>query len=364
MTKREWEACFEPAPQSFSNAVRQALATKEEKQVKRFVPRAAIIALALVIAMSGAVLAASGGLFGFLHTNRIGEVQITKPQFIPYYDEENLPFCVEVTEAICDGQSAHVLITYTSDSNALVMGGEREREDLPYWRERETYDHVIEVGSIMKSVESEGSVYEVWDNRQWEYLSAQSSTMDSSIMLSNISVGDELIMHMEAWYAEDGGDAVYLPFDIVISTQQANTKTYEAVNLPLKMENYVVKAAGVTRTDMACYVTLEVEDAYDQAEYDASFVETEDGEISMLMLPLHGSYWFYVLDEGGEALPLQQGDWNTLESDNEEWIHMLVTEAVPAFEVKSTLILLPYDSHEKLTYEPIRLELAEQDSGK
>lgn len=362
MIKKEWEKCFAPAPQSFQNAIRHALKTKEEREVKRFVPRAAIIALIFIIVMTGAVLAAGSGILSFLYADQIGEVQVTKPQFIPYFDEMTVPFRMEVTEAVCDGQSAHVLMTYTSDTAALLMGGENGKEDLPYQQEREAFDQIIEVGSVLQSVETNGGVYEIWDSWQWKYLSAQSFTMDISFMLSNLTVGDSLTMHMNVWYAnsKDEGAMTHLPFDIVITTQQANAKTYEAVNLPLEMENYAVKAATVVRTDMACYVTLEVEDAYDQAEYDASFVETDDGEVSSLTLPLHGSYWFYVLDEKGETLPLQQGSWYPLESDCEEREHMLVSEAVPTFEIADILTLLPYDSHDAVTYAPISLKLKEK----
>ncbi len=235
-----------------------------------------------------------------------------------------------MTEAVCDGQSAYVLMTYISDDVALVMGGEAGKEALPYQREREAYKRVIEVGSVLRSVETNGVTHEIWDNWQWEYLSAQSFTMDISIILSNISVGDELIMHMTVWYMEDGKEEKELPFDIVISTQQANTETYGAVNLPVKLENYVVKAATVTRTDMACYVTLEVEDAY-MIKRSTTLPSSKRRTAKSVRSPCRSTVPIGSMCWGKTAIlcPLQQGNWYSLEFDNEEWEHMLVSKTVP-----------------------------------
>lgn len=59
--------------------------------MKRIVPRVAIIAVVLVIVMSGTVLAANGGILGFLHTGQLGEIQIQSRNGFPIMTRRTSP---------------------------------------------------------------------------------------------------------------------------------------------------------------------------------------------------------------------------------------------------------------------------------
>ena len=53
MNRQQWQRAIEPAPENFHRAVAHALRTKEERQpMKRAIPRALILACALVLALA------------------------------------------------------------------------------------------------------------------------------------------------------------------------------------------------------------------------------------------------------------------------------------------------------------------------
>ena len=124
MKDLNWKDSFEPAPDAFEASVRYALQTKEEKQMKRIIPRSAVIAIALILALMATALAFSGDILNFLHTDNIGEVQIQKPDVKVDYKADGIIKEIRVDEAVCDGRSVHMLVTCIADpeKGALLWG--------------------------------------------------------------------------------------------------------------------------------------------------------------------------------------------------------------------------------------------------
>ena len=60
MKDLNWKDCFEPAPEAFEASVRHALQTKEDKQMKRIIPRSFVIAFALILVLMATALAFGG----------------------------------------------------------------------------------------------------------------------------------------------------------------------------------------------------------------------------------------------------------------------------------------------------------------
>ena len=81
MNRQQWQRAIEPAPENFHRAVAHALRTKEEQQpMKRAIPRALILACALVLALASVALAAETGLLDFLHLDTLGRVNAVQPE--------------------------------------------------------------------------------------------------------------------------------------------------------------------------------------------------------------------------------------------------------------------------------------------
>ena len=81
MNRQQWQRAIEPAPENFHRAVAHALRTKEEQQpMKRAIPRALILACALVLALASVALAAETGLLDFLHLDTLGKVNAVQPE--------------------------------------------------------------------------------------------------------------------------------------------------------------------------------------------------------------------------------------------------------------------------------------------
>lgn len=387
MTQKEWQRCFSPAPAAFEQAVRQALQTKEEQRMKRIFPRTAAMALALLLILTGTALALGGGLMDFLHSRDLGEIKIQQPQLYPQFESLSILSDFQVTEAVCDGRSVHLIAAYAIDPSrgALVFANDWMKMDrLPFAAERAAAEQVYIVAPGQMTLRANGQEYDVWDSLSCRYDSAYALTVDVSFFVYDLALGDEVtISKTDTLEAVRAGTETYwdtreeLPYEVTIPVQTTGTRVFEAVNLPLRLENYRINAARVTRTDLACYIEVEVEDDYDAEEYACSFVEVEepyryereDGTVvegvsvyekSTLLLPLHGSWWFKALAADGAAYPILTSGMKRMGEDAEEWEHSLVVETTPRFEVGDTLVLQPFDSGTGEAYAPVALELRER----
>ena len=133
MKELNWKDCFEPAPEAFERSVQRALQTKtEEHQMKRIIPRSVIIAFALILVLMATALAFGGDILNFLHTNDIGEVEIQKPDVKVEYAETGILKEIKVDEAVCDGRSVHMLVTWIADpeKGALLWGSDWDKTDV------------------------------------------------------------------------------------------------------------------------------------------------------------------------------------------------------------------------------------------
>ena len=374
MKDLNWKDCFEPAPEAFEASVRHALQTKEDKQMKRILPRSAVIAFALILALMATALAFGGDILNFLHAKDIGEVQIQKPDVKVEYVKDGILKEIRVDEAVCDGRSVHMLVTWTADpeKGALLWGFDlyKDLNTLPFAAERAAAPKVYVLNPVEEIIETGGQRYEIMSNLDERYDSAYSITADITFFIDDMELGDTLTAVSSAdidEFVQNDDDTMPLvetvPYSVTIPVQVTETRTWEATNLPVTLENYKVLSARVTRTDLGCYVEVEVEDDYDPEEYENSMVEDEDGcSVPTLTLPLHGSPWFRLLDQDGKEIPCMTNEWKNLErfNDGEEWVHLLIREMVPAFEVGSTLTVQPLDTGTNVRYTPYTLELAER----
>lgn len=359
MTKQEWDRCFGPAPAQFEACVQRALAAKQKENVKtkRVLPRTAIIAAALLLALMGMALAASSGIFDFLHTDNIGEIRVEQPKFTPGYTQMKLLESLTVEETVCDGISAHLLIRCTLRPEMGVLRMAVDRERLPAGKP------VYYANMVTQYMSSGTSIASIWDSWNWHYNGDNELILDISFGLRELEpLGDTLILstELDLFDAQDQ-EVESLPFTVEMPVQHAVRKEYTAVNMPIELENYRVNSARVVRTDMAGYLYLDVQDNYDQAEYDASFVRTPDGnEVSTLTLPLHGSYWTHLADTADNIYPTQFAELYLAEDCGDEWEHYTVMTAVPPLHVEEGVIVLPYDSSKNNTYQSFELRFREE----
>ena len=153
-----------------------------------------------------------------------------------------------------------------------------------------------------------------------------------------------------------------VPCSVTMPVQVAGTRTYEATNLPIKLENYKVNSAKVTRTDLGIYVEVEAEDDYDPEEYENSFSEGPGEGYPTLTLPLHGSAWYRLLDQDGNEIASLTSDQKYLanDDDGEEWAHLLIREMFPVAEIGSSITIQPLDTGSMERFTPYTLELVER----
>ena len=374
MKDLNWKDCFEPAPEAFEASVRYALQTKEEKQMKRIIPRSAVIAIALILALMATALAFSGDILNFLHTDNIGEVQIQKPDVKVDYKADGIIKEIRVDEAVCDGRSVHMLVTCIADpeKGALLWGfdWDKDLDTLPYADERAAAPKVYVLNPSDLVVKTGDKQYEIMQGLDERYDSACSISMDITFFIDEMELGDTMTVSsafsLDKFVLNDDftmPTAEKVPFSVTLPVQTVETHTYEATNLPIKLENYKVLSARVITTDMGCYVEVEVEDDYDPEEYENSMVEDEEGcSVPTITLPLHGSPWFRVLDKDGKEIPCMTNEWKDLErfSDAEEWMHLLIKVMVPSADIGSTITVQPLDTGTGERFTPYTLELVER----
>ncbi len=371
MKDLNWNNCFEPAPEAFEASVRHALQTKtEDKHMKRMIPRSAVIAFALILVLMATALAFSGDILSFLHTDNIGEVQIQKPEVEVQYAKDGILKEIRVDEAVCDGRSVHMLVTWISDpeKGALLWGSDwmMDPEEVPFAAERAAAPLVCLVNSGALTIETGGRKYDVWDNHSIRYDSAYSITADITFFVYDFELGDTLIapqtITLSKYIPDYEGDSIDLekvPMTVTMPVQVTATRTYEATNLPVHLENYKINSARIIRTDLGCYYEVEAEDDYDPEEYANSFSDEDDCTMNV---PLHNSWYFNVLKEDGTELPSMTFEQRTLERSNDatEWEHLLTVEMLPSFEVGSTVTLQPLAGWVRERLTPVTLEFVER----
>ncbi|MBR5959434.1 MAG: hypothetical protein IKZ98_00430 [Clostridia bacterium] len=375
MKELNWKDCFEPAPEAFERSVQRALQTKtEEQHMKRIIPRSAIIAFALILALMATALAFGGDLLNFLHTKDIGEVQIQKPDAKVEYAETGILKEIRVDEAVCDGRSVHMLVTCTADpeKGALLWGFDwyKDLDTLPFAAERAAAPQVYTLNPSAMIVKTGGHKYEMMENLDERYNSAYSISMDITFFVDEMELGDTIDISagfsLDEFVLNDDNTMPLVesvPYSVTFPVQIAETRVYEATNLPIYLENYKVLSARITRTDMGSYFEIEVEDDYDPEEYENSMVVDEEGGCRpSITLPLHGSPWFHVLDKDGKELPTLTNDWKLLErfSDASEWEHMMIKEMIAVTEIDSSYTIQPRDSGTEELFTPYTLEFVER----
>lgn len=365
MNDINWKRCFEPAPEAFEASVRQALQTKkEEKQMKRMIPRSAVIAFAIVLVLTATALAFGGDILNFLHTDNLGNIQIQTPDVDVEYAETGILKEVQVKEAVCDGRAVHMLLTCSIDpeKGALLWGNDWDKENLPFAAERAAAPHVYTVNPLELVIETDGNSYPVWDGCHIRYDSAYSITADITFFIDDIEPGDSLTASRIIRICElipgnnvEINECESIPVRITMPVQIADTTVYEAVNLPMELENYKVLSAKVIRTDLGCYIEVEAEDNYDADEYEESI--SEEGYPAMI-LPLHGSGgWFSLVNSDGTEIRSLTSDQKYLERHDDEWMHILIREMFPAREIGSSITIQPLDMDTLERYTPYTLEL-------
>ena len=375
MKELNWKDCFEPAPEAFERSVQRALQTKtEEHQMKRIIPRSVIIAFALILVLMATALAFGGDILNFLHAKDIGEVQIQKPDVKVDYAKTGILKEIRVDEAVCDGRSVHMLVTCTADpeKGSLLWGFDWDKDlsTLPFAAERAAAPQVYVLNPSQMVVETGGQRYEMMENLVKRYDSACSISMDITFFIDEMELGDS--MTISAGFSLDefvlNDDFIMpvaetVPYNVTLPVHIAKARIYEATNLPIKLENYKVLSARITRTDMGSYFEIEVEDDYDPEEYENSMVEDEEGcSVPSITLPLHGSPWFRVLDQDGKQLPCMTNEWKNLDrfSDAEEWMHLLIREMIPITQIGSSYTIQPRDSGTGELFTPYTLEFVER----
>ena len=362
MNQQQWQRAIEPAPESFHCAVAHALRTKEEQQsMKRAIPRALILACALVLALASAALAAETGLLDFLHLDTLGKVNAVQPEL--NMTKQGQYLTAEIRQAACDGVSAHIVIAYSTKDNkdALRMDYDWDR-DVDFAAERAACqrEFLMNTQTIFEEATQMGL-----DNTgiQWRYESAQTMVVDYSADLRGLDkIPGQLTLAFEptAYLAGDEADAETdaLSFEVALPVQTVDKEVWQAKNIPDTGANWKLDSLTLTRTDMGCYLDVEVEDP-DLATCDSLTGDDQEGDSEKIaeILPLRGSFWLDVLDASGNACARLNGGYKENLSEVDEWVHDSIHIYLQRFEVGDTITLRPYDSAAKKQMEPITIQL-------
>lgn len=356
MTKKEWQEAFGETPDAIKRCVAHALATKEEKNVKRKFCGAVALAVVLVMLMTGAALAATRlGLTDFLklQDSQGVEVSVAPLKWIKQSDWVD----AQVRQAACDGVSAHIVVAYTARNaqDALMMDYDALEESVPFSAER-AGKRVLTLNSNEFESQPEGEYHET--GIQWGYEDASTLVVDYSLYLQPDPLLGAQPAARDAWtlricpivYAPDG-TATNMTYELTLPVRSATCESYRATGLPVRAGDYMVNAAALTVTDMACYLSVEVMD-------DAAALDAEAQSL------LSGSYWLRVLDEHGETITLLNGGTKVMlgenDESNHESNHYIVRESLSRFTPGDTLTIVPYDSKTGETQAPISLKLEKQ----
>ena len=138
MKKEDWQAAFGQPSASFDARFRQTLERidqKEEKTMKHLSVRAVVIALALVLALTGVAYAASQGwMIGDYLNGRYGDNVNAPRDFSTGYDleytQELNDLTFRIRDAIVDGGNLNAIVEISrTDGRPAVIRGEDCMED-------------------------------------------------------------------------------------------------------------------------------------------------------------------------------------------------------------------------------------------
>lgn len=352
MTNKEWQAAFGETPEEIRRCVAHALEqkNKEETKMKKAATRTLILSVALILVTTCAAFAATKlGLTDFLRLSSLDGIQHETPELI--WVQENDLVDAQIREAACDGISAHIVVAYTAKQpgDALLMDFDENKADIAFANEREN-KRVLLINSMELQAMPDGDILNT--GIQWDYEAPETLVVDYSVYLCPdiLAHSEDFTVSSEPWTLrfaprvyESLDQPSDLQFEMTLAAKPGNYAVYRAVNMPLQMDQYHVNAAALVATDMACYLSVEVED-------DPGMEET----------PLHGSYWLHALDEQGQSVPLLNGgEWIALGEDDEVQ-HFVVRESMQAFQPGDSLTIQPYDSHAQIEYPQLVLELEQE----
>lgn len=366
MERKDWQRAIEPAPQQFQDAIAAALKSKEEHTMKRAIPRIVIVACALVLALGGVAVAAEVGLLDFLHLDSLGTVQSVTPSFRSLNAGENTyPLCPSIREAATDGISAHIVVAYETGNagDALLMDFDEGKENVDFAAERAQYDRVM----LLNTQEVMAAEEYLTTGIQWRYESAQVIVVDYSVDLRSLGETPETLTlsFCPTVYEANVEQAPLssIAFEVAFSAQTAQKEQWKAVDIPQTGANWKIHHITLTRTDMACYLDVEVEDDMDMDEYNRLFgADFEGGSEEMAqVLPLHGNLWLDVLDENGQPYARLNGGVKLELSEEDEWHHQLIRVNLQRFEVGDSITLRPYDSATGAVYDAITVKIQTAD---
>lgn len=352
MTNKDWQAAFGETPEEIRRCVAHALAqkNKEETKMKKAATRTLVLSVALILVTTCAALAATKlGLTDFLRLSSLEGIQHETPELI--WIQENDLVDAQIREVACDGVSAHIVVAYTAKhpGDALLMDFDENKADVAFSNERQN-KRLLLINSMELQAMPGGDILNT--GIQWDYETPETLVVDYSVYLCPdiLAYSGDFTVSSDPWTLRftprvyESVDQFFdLQFEMTLSAKPGSYAVYHAVNMPLQMEQYHVNAAAVVATDMACYLSVEVED-------DPGIEET----------PLHGSYWLHVLDEKSLSVPLLNGgEWISLNEDDEV-MHFIVRESLQEFSPGDSLTIQPYDSHTQTEYTQMILELEKE----
>ena len=159
------------------------------------------------------------------------------------------------------------------------------------------------------------------------------------------------------------GDETYaeadaLSFELTLPAQTVEKEVWQAKDIPDTGANWKLDSLTLTRTDMGCYLDMEVEDP-DQAECNRLLGADFEGgsKEAAEKLPLRGSFWVDALDASGNAYARLNGGFKENLSEDEEWTHEIIHVYLQRFEVGDTITIRPYDSGTKKMMDTMTLQL-------
>lgn len=281
---------------------------------------AAILTLAVVTALAGAV-----GLLDFLHLNTLGSVRTVSPEWTQTLPGEVM---LEVLEGASDGLSAHLLIRATAhaEDGLLVLADSPADTGL-----EEQYADRRALYLTPQEIETDGEP--LWPDLQWRYESAQSVLLDISVdlrsrewMEQQITLTLPFITYILAPDGSNTENDAQAEVSVTLPLQSTAKEVFVGTDLPMAGEGFLIRSVTLTRTDMACYLDVEVEDSSDD----------------LALLPLHGSFWFRVQDGQGNARPLLNGGDKLSLDGEEEHVHQIIRQTVQRFDAAEQITLTPY----------------------
>lgn len=313
-------------------------AAMEGRAVKRR-PMAGLVLAAVLVLAAMTALAGAVGLLDFLHLDTLGSIRTVTPEWQQTLTGD---VSLEVLEGASDGLSAHLLIRAASkaDDALLVLADSPADTGL-----EDQYSGRRVLYLTPQEIETDGEP--LWPNLQWRYESAQSVVLDISVDLRSREWTEQPVTltfpFITYTLAPDGinteNDA-RAAVSVTLPLQTAAKEVFVGADLPIEGEDFLIRSLTLTRTDMACYIDVEVEDSGDEP------------------LPLHGSFWLRVQDGQGIERPLLNGGDKLSLGEEDEHIHQIIRQTVQRFDAVEQITLAPYVwEMEDASFAPITIRL-------